>query len=111
MPLFSVQVSMMCHGINKVSTDLGVVSVRKNKNEVEVAIPSLTVETNINAVYKDIIVPVLSTKLPKVKQKVDPVTKKEDYYMFETARHAFRMIRGCLKQVMWLCSSDAVGGD
>ena len=57
------------------------------------------------------IVPVLSTKLPKVKQKVDPVTKQEDYYkIFGTARSAFRMIRGCLKQVMWLCSSDAVGG-
>ena len=64
----------MCHGVNKVSADLGVVSVGKNKNVVEVAI--LTVETNINTVYKDII-PALSAKLPKVKQKVDPVTKQD----------------------------------
>ena len=112
MPLFSVKTSMMCHGVNKVSTDLGVVSVRKNKNEVDsVAIPSPTVETNINAAYEDIIVPVLSTKLAKVKQKVDPVTKQEDYYkMFGTARSAYRMIRGYSKQLMWLCSLDAVGG-
>ena len=92
---------MMCHGVNKVSIDLGVVSIGKNKNEVEVAVP--TVETNINAVYKDII-PVPSTKLPEAEQIVDPVTKQEDYYrMFGTARIPYRMIRGCLKQLIWLC--------
>ena len=66
-------------GDNKVSTDLGVVSVGKgpNSNEVEVAVP--TTETDINAAYEDAI-HVLSTKPPKAEQKVDLTTQQEDYY-------------------------------
>lgn len=66
-------------GDNKVSTDLGVVSVGKgpNKNEVEVAVP--TAETDINAAYEDAI-HVLTTKPPKAENKVDPTTQQEDYY-------------------------------
>ena len=66
-------------GDNKVSIDLGVVTVVKgpNKNEVEVAVPST--ETDINAAY-DAAALLLSTKSPKVKQKVDPMTQHEDYY-------------------------------
>ncbi|KIK98524.1 glycosyltransferase family 2 protein [Paxillus rubicundulus Ve08.2h10] len=72
-------VSWGTKGDNKVSTDLGVVSVGKgsNKNEVEVAVP--TAETDINAAYEDAI-HVLSTKAPKAEQKVDPATQQEDYY-------------------------------
>ncbi|KIM52757.1 glycosyltransferase family 2 protein [Scleroderma citrinum Foug A] len=70
-------VSWGTKGDNKVSTDLGVVSVGKNKNEVEVSVP--TAETDINAAYEDAIL-VLSTKPPKEEQKVDPATKQEDYY-------------------------------
>ncbi|KAI5991704.1 glycosyltransferase family 2 protein [Pisolithus orientalis] len=70
-------VSWGTKGDNKVSTDLGVVSVGKNKNEVEVAVP--TAETDINAAYEDAIC-VLSTKPPKEERKVDPATKQEDYY-------------------------------
>ncbi|KAL4080486.1 glycosyltransferase family 2 protein, partial [Scleroderma citrinum] len=70
-------VSWGTKGDNKVSTDLGVVSVGKNKNEVEVAVP--TAETDINAAYEDAI-HVLSTKPPKAEQKIDPATKQEDYY-------------------------------
>jgi len=72
-------VSWGTKGDNKVSTDLGVVSVGKgaNKNEVEVAVP--TAETDINAAYEDAI-HVLSTKPPKEEKKVDPATQQEDYY-------------------------------
>ena len=66
-------------GDNKVSTDLGIVSVGEgpNKNEVEVAVP--TTETDINAAYEDAI-HVLSTKQPKTEHKADPTTLQEDYY-------------------------------
>jgi chitin synthase len=72
-------VSWGTKGDNKVSTDLGVVSVGTgpNKNEVEVAVP--TAETDINAAYEDAI-HVLSTKPPKAEQKVDAATQQEDYY-------------------------------
>lgn len=70
-------VSWGTKGDHKVSTDLGVVSVGKNTNEVEVAVP--TAETDINAAYEDAIL-VLSSKPPKEEQKVDPATKQEDYY-------------------------------
>lgn len=70
-------VSWGTKGDNKVSTDLGVVAIGKNKNEVEVAVP--TAETDINAAYEDAIL-VLSTKPPKAEQKVDAATKQEDYY-------------------------------
>jgi chitin synthase len=70
-------VSWGTKGDNKVSTDLGVVTTGKNKNEVEVAVP--TAETDIDAAYEDAI-HVLSTKPPKVEAKSDPVTEKEDYY-------------------------------
>jgi chitin synthase len=70
-------VSWGTKGDNKVNTDLGVVSTGKNKNEVEVAVP--TTETDINAAYEDAI-HVLSTKAPQVEHKVDAATQQEDYY-------------------------------
>lgn len=70
-------VSWGTKGDNKVSTDLGVVTTGKNKNEVEVQVP--TAETDINAAYEDAI-HVLSTRPPKVESKPDPSTQQEDYY-------------------------------
>jgi chitin synthase len=70
-------VSWGTKGDNKVNTDLGVVTTGKNKNEVEVAVP--TTETDINAAYEDAI-HVLSTKAPKEERKVDAATEQEDYY-------------------------------
>jgi chitin synthase len=70
-------VSWGTKGDNKVSTDLGEVKTGKNKNEVEVAVP--TAETDINELYEDAI-HVLSTKPPKAEQKVDESTQQEDYY-------------------------------
>ncbi|THH31616.1 hypothetical protein EUX98_g2593 [Antrodiella citrinella] len=70
-------VSWGTKGDNKVSTDLGVVTTGKNKNEVEVSVP--TAETDINAAYEDAI-HVLSTKPPKADSKPDPQTQQEDYY-------------------------------
>ena len=70
-------VSWGTKGDNKVSTDLGVVTTGKNKNEVEVSVP--TAETDINAAYEDAI-HVLSTKPPKVESKPDAGTQQEDYY-------------------------------
>ncbi|KAG8968969.1 Chitin synthase, class 1 [Tulasnella sp. 419] len=70
-------VSWGTKGDNKISTDLGVVAVKKNTNEVEVAVP--TEEKDINAAYEDALA-VLQTKPPKVEQKRDASTKQEDYY-------------------------------
>lgn len=70
-------VSWGTKGDNKVSTDLGVVTTGKNKNEVEVAVP--TTENDIDAAYEDAI-HVLSTKPPKAESKPDPATQQEDYY-------------------------------
>jgi chitin synthase len=71
-------VSWGTKGDNKVqNTDLGVVQAGKNKNEVEVAVP--TAETDINAAYEDAI-HVLSTKPPKVDSQPDAATQQEDYY-------------------------------
>lgn len=70
-------VSWGTKGDNKVSTDLGVVTTGKNKNEVEVAVP--TTENDIDAAYEDAI-HVLSTKPPKPDSKPDPATQQEDYY-------------------------------
>ncbi|KAL0960546.1 hypothetical protein HGRIS_005585 [Hohenbuehelia grisea] len=70
-------VSWGTKGDNKVSTDLGVVTTGKNKNEVEVAVP--TEEKDINAAYEDAI-HVLQTKAPKVESKPDAATQQEDYY-------------------------------
>jgi hypothetical protein len=70
-------VSWGTKGDNKVSNDLGAVVVGKNKNEVEVVVP--TEEKDINAAYEDAI-HVLSTKPPKVEQKRNASTKQEDYY-------------------------------
>jgi hypothetical protein len=75
--VFSSDVSWGTKGDNKVSTDLGVVKVGKNTNEVEVAVP--TAETDLNAAYEDAI-HVLSTKPPKVESKPDAATEQEDYY-------------------------------
>jgi chitin synthase len=73
-------VSWGTKGDNKVSTDLGVVSTGKNKNEVEVAVP--TTETDINAAYEDAI-HVLSTKPPK-DQKPNESTQEDYYKNFRT---------------------------
>ncbi|TFK48851.1 glycosyltransferase family 2 protein [Heliocybe sulcata] len=70
-------VSWGTKGDNKIQTDLGVVQVGKNKNEVEVVVP--TAETDINAAYEDAI-HMLSTKPPKTESKPDPATQQEDYY-------------------------------
>jgi len=70
-------VSWGTKGDNKVSTDLGVVKAGKNKNEVEVAVP--TAETDINAAYDDAL-HTLTTKPPPVESKPDPATEQEDYY-------------------------------
>jgi chitin synthase len=70
-------VSWGTKGDNKVNTDLGVVTTGKNKNEVEVAVP--TTENDIDAAYEDAI-HVLSTKAPKVDSKPDAATQQEDYY-------------------------------
>jgi len=70
-------VSWGTKGDNKVGTDLGVVNTGKNKNEVEVAVP--TAETDINAAYEDAL-HVLTTKPPPVVSKPDPATQQEDYY-------------------------------
>jgi hypothetical protein len=75
--VYSSDVSWGTKGDNKVSTDLGVVKVGKNTNEVEVAVP--TAETDLNAAYEDAI-HVLSTKPPKVESKPDAATEQEDYY-------------------------------
>ena len=76
-PAFRSDVSWGTKGDNKISTDLGVVKVGPNKNEVEVAVP--TEETDINAAYEDAI-HMLSTKPPKVESKPDAATQQEDYY-------------------------------
>lgn len=70
-------VSWGTKGDNKISTDLGTVQVGKNKNEVEVSVP--TEETDINAAYEDAL-HVLSTKPPRSEKKPDPQTEQEDYY-------------------------------
>lgn len=70
-------VSWGTKGDNKVSTDLGVVKTTKNKNEVEVDVP--TEQKDIDAAYEDAI-HVLQTKPPKVESKPDVATQQEDYY-------------------------------
>jgi len=70
-------VSWGTKGDNKVSTDLGVVTTGKNKNEVEVAVP--TTEHDIDTAYEDAI-HVLTTKPPKIEAKPDAATQQEDYY-------------------------------
>ncbi|KAF7362316.1 Chitin synthase [Mycena venus] len=71
-------VSWGTKGDNKVSTDLGTVSAKKdNKNEVEAVVP--TSENDINAAYEDAI-HVLNTKAPKADSKPDAATQQEDYY-------------------------------
>ncbi|RPD56704.1 glycosyltransferase family 2 protein [Lentinus tigrinus ALCF2SS1-7] len=87
-------VSWGTKGDNKVSTDLGVVKVGPNKNEVEVAVP--TEETDINAAYEDAI-HMLSTKPPKVESKPDAATQQEDYY------RSFRT-----KVLLWWTLSNAL---
>jgi chitin synthase len=91
-------VSWGTKGDNKVSTDLGVVSTGKNKNEVEVVVP--TAETDINAAYEDAI-HVLSEKPQKKEPKADPATNQEDYYrtfrtkcvVFFIIAHSLRFLR------------------
>lgn len=70
-------VSWGTKGDNKVGPDLGATTAGKNKNEVEVAVP--TTKNDINAAYEDAI-HVLSTKPPKAEAKRDAATEHEDYY-------------------------------
>jgi chitin synthase len=70
-------VSWGTKGDNKVSTDLGMVTTGKNKNEIKVTVP--TAENDIDAAYEDDI-HVLTTIAPKVESKPDPATKQEPYY-------------------------------
>jgi len=70
-------VSWGTKGDNKVNVDLGVVAVKKDSNEVEVAVP--TEQKDINAAYDDALA-VLSTKAPPENKKVDDKTAQEDYY-------------------------------
>jgi len=81
MRLLTCMISWGTKGDNKVSTDLGVVEVKKGgkdgKTTVEVNVP--TEEKDINAAYEDAL-HVLRTKAPKAEDKVDEATKQEDYY-------------------------------
>jgi len=71
-------VSWGTKGDNKVQADLGTVQAAgKNKNEVEVVVP--TEQKDINAAYEDAL-HVLQQKPPKVDQTRDAATKQEDYY-------------------------------
>ena len=71
-------VSWGTKGDNKVQTDLGTVrAAGKNKNEVEVVVP--TEQKDINAIYEDAL-HVLQQKPAKVDQSRDAATKQEDYY-------------------------------
>jgi len=71
-------VSWGTKGDNKVETDLGTVQAAgKNKNEVEVVVP--TEQKDINAAYEDAL-HLLEQKPPKVDQTRDATTKQEDYY-------------------------------
>jgi chitin synthase len=60
---------------NKVSTDLELVSVGKSPNKNEVGVE----EQDVDAAYEAATL-LLSTKSSKVKQKIDPTTKQEDFY-------------------------------
>ncbi|KAL6300688.1 glycosyltransferase family 2 protein [Sparassis latifolia] len=96
-------VSWGTKGDNKVSTDLGVVQTSKNKNEVEVAVP--TAEQDINAAYDDALA-VLQTKPPKAESKPDAQTAQEDYYRsFRTKCVCFRSfaLRPALKLLCSQC--------
>ncbi|KAG8935649.1 Chitin synthase, class 1 [Tulasnella sp. 418] len=64
-------------GDNKISTDLGVVAVKKDTNEVEIELS--TEEIDINAAYEDAMA-LLASKSSKPQQKRDAQTKQEDYY-------------------------------
>jgi chitin synthase len=67
-------VSWGTKGDNKVQTDLGTVQAAgKNKNEVEVVVP--TEQKDINAAYEDAL-HVLQQKPPKVEQKRDAPPNK-----------------------------------
>jgi chitin synthase len=71
-------VSWGTKGDNKAATDLGTVQAAgKNKNEVEVIVP--TEQKDINAAYEDAL-HVLSEAPPKQEQKRSASTKQEDYY-------------------------------
>jgi chitin synthase len=93
----SSDISWGTKGDNKVSTDLGVVTTGKNKNEVEVAVPMA--ETDINAAYEDAI-HVISNKPPVIKSKPDPITEQEDYY--RTFRTKWVDVDVCISVCIWL---------
>ena len=96
-------VSWGTKGDNKIQTDLGVVTTGKNKNEVEVAVP--TTETDINAAYEDAI-HILSTKPPKEESKPDASTQQEDYYRsFRTKYVVFFLSMSCGLDVLIICFS------
>ncbi len=66
-------------GDNTIATDLGTVQSTKtgDANTIEAIVP--TDEKDIDAAYDDAL-HVLNTKPPKMEQKVDDKTQKEDYY-------------------------------
>ncbi|KAH9919163.1 glycosyltransferase family 2 protein [Epithele typhae] len=98
-------VSWGTKGDNKVSTDLGVVKVGPNKNEVEVSVP--TTETDINAAYEDAI-HMLSTKPPKAESKPDPQTEQEDYYKTFRTNVSFGPCIMSVEVLLWWTLSNAL---
>jgi len=103
-------VSWGTKGDNKVSTDLGVVAVKKDTNEVEVAVP--TEERDINAAYEDAMA-VLQTKAPKEDKTPDEKTLQEDYYkQFRTnVLMAWVLTNGALAVGITTAASDHTGVD
>ena len=94
-------VSWGTKGDNKVQSDLGTVQAAgKNKNEVEVVVP--TEQKDINAAYDDAL-HVLQQKPPKVEQSRDAATKQEDYYRsFRTnVLLVWTLSNGLLGAVVW----------
>ena len=94
-------VSWGTKGDNKVETDLGTVQAAgKNKNEVEVVVP--TEQKDINAAYEDAL-HVLQQKPPKADQTRDAATKQEDYYRsFRTnVLLVWTLTNGILAAAVW----------
>ncbi|KAG8843903.1 Chitin synthase, class 1 [Tulasnella sp. 330] len=103
-------VSWGTKGDNTIPTDLGVVAVKKNTNEVEVAVP--TEERDINAAYEDAMA-VLQTKPPKEDKKPDAKTLQEDYYKgFRTnVLLTWTLSNGALAVIIATAQSSSTGVD
>ncbi|KAI0738834.1 glycosyltransferase family 2 protein [Daedaleopsis nitida] len=98
-------VSWGTKGDNKVSTDLGVVEMGPNKNEVEVEVPMT--DTDINAAYEDAI-HMLSTKAPKADSTPDPQTQQEDYYRNFRTNVSARPEMNWMGVLLWWTLSNAL---